>query len=126
MTAYDGYFINLGSDLFNSTKEFGGVKEIGGYFINLGSDFFSSTKEFGGVKVLNGLELNFGSNFYYSLLTKQPGAGGSPVVINYRLAAVDTGVGRRSWDSTAINFSQAPSPVGSWNINTLTILYSWQ
>lgn len=102
MTAYDGYFIGLGSDLFSSTKEFGGLKE------------------------LDGFELTLGSNFYYSLLTKQPGAGPSPVVINYRLAAVDTGVGRRSWDSTAINFSQAPSPVGSWNVNTLTILYSWQ
>lgn len=47
--------------------------------------------------------------------------------IYYRLTAVDTGAGtRRYWNSTAINFSQAPSPVGSWNVNTLTILYSWQ
>jgi hypothetical protein len=126
MTAYDGYLINLGSSFFNSTIEFGRIKELDGYVIDLGTSFFTSTKQFNEVKGLDGFELTLGSNFYYSLLTKQPGAGPSPVVIYYRLAAVDTGVGRRSWDSTAINFSQAPSPVGSWNTNTLTILYSWQ
>lgn len=45
----------------------------------------------------------------------------------YRLTAFDTGVGtRRYWNSTSIDFAQAPSPIGSWTANTLTVLYSWK
>jgi hypothetical protein len=54
------------------------------------------------------------------------GGGPPPVTVYYRLAAVDTGVGRRAWNSTALDLSQAPSPVGSWVGSTLTRLYQWQ
>jgi hypothetical protein len=84
-----------------------------GDIISFGSNFFNSTKDWTvGYRNLSG-----------NLISESV----TPVVVtNYRLAAVDTGVGRRVWDSVSIDFSQAPSPVGSWNVNTLTILYSWQ
>lgn len=47
--------------------------------------------------------------------------------IYYRLTAVDTGIGtRRYWNSTSIDFAQAPSAIGSWTSSTLTVLYSWK
>lgn len=45
------------------------------------------------------------------------------VTIIYGLTAVDTAVGRRYWESTTVDFSSAPPPIGSYILPTLTIMY---
>ena len=46
--------------------------------------------------------------------------------IFYRLAAIDTGVGRRYWVSQSVDFTDAPIPSGSWDTASLTIMSSWE
>lgn len=53
-----------------------------------------------------------------------PATGGPVVPLTYGLAAVDTGVGRRYWQSPTVNFASAPSPIGAWVTPSLTILYA--
>ena len=43
----------------------------------------------------------------------------------YYLSAVDVGFGRRYWQSTTVDFASAPTPTGSWDVTTLTILAKW-
>jgi len=51
--------------------------------------------------------------------------GAGPVVTNYVLGAVDSGVGRRYWLSSTVDFSSAPAPVGSWDVGSLTIITTY-
>jgi len=45
------------------------------------------------------------------------------VTVIYGLTAVDTAVGRRYWESTTVDFASAPAPVGSWVLESLTVMY---
>jgi hypothetical protein len=53
------------------------------------------------------------------------GEAAPPVVVHYELAAVDSGSGRRYWTGTDVSFAAAPSPVGVWDTNSLTVLSYW-
>ena len=48
-----------------------------------------------------------------------------PVTVYYYLAAIDTGIGRRYWTSFTVDFVSAPSPVGVWDLGSLTVMSSW-
>lgn len=54
-----------------------------------------------------------------------PPASGAAPSVTYGLGAVDTGVGRRYWQSPTVSFASAPTPVGTWDTASLRVMYSF-
>lgn len=115
MTAIDGDYFDLFSEAgFGTRKQAVTPRSGGATWFPLPE--VRSASRFAGVTYPDRL----GDAFFQ-------GGGSTPVPVThyYELAAVDSGVGRRSWNSTTLDFASAPSPVGSWDTGTLTVLSSW-
>jgi len=104
---YDGTMVNMElADIVRDAPVLDSITLVGGYGFDLPP---------------------FGESFYLSPLV--PGISWDvvatpPVVTYYSLAAYDS-ASRQYWTSTTVDFTSAPTPVGSWLSPTLTVLTSW-
>lgn len=113
MAAVDGYLFDVAGVWDDATRRRGNTTRL--------RDSYTYTIDW-----YDGTRRRIGSPRLRDGFLGPVGGGPAPVTTYYRLAAVDTGVGRRVWTSTSIDFASAPPPDLAWLTATLTVLSSWQ